>query len=217
MNEHHSKPIRVFIADDHAVVRQGLKQILSKTRDLLVVDEAATGQDVLTKMKTLSVDVVVMDIEMPEKSGLDVLLELQRTHPHVPVIILSIYSEDQFGLRLLKAGASGYLSKTSAPEKLVEAIRTVHQGGKFVSPALTQQLVLGLHTDPLKSVHEVLSDREFQIFLMIASGKPNKTIADELCISVTTVSTHRAHILEKMHLTSNADLTLYASKHGLIG
>ena len=216
MNTAHAKTIRVFIADDHAVVRQGLKQILSKTPDLVVVDEAATGHDVLTKIKTVSVDVVVMDIEMPQKTGLDVLLELQRTHPHLPIIMLSIYSEDQFGLRFLKAGASGYLSKTSAPEKLVEAIRTVIQGGRFVSPRLAEQLVLGLHKDPLKPVHEELSAREFQVFLMLASGKPTKTIADELCIGVTTVSTHRARILEKMNLTTNADLTLYASKHGLI-
>ena len=217
MKEPLAKAIRVFIADDHAVVRQGLKQILSKTPDLVVVDEAATGQEVLSKIENISVDVVVMDIEMPEKTGLDVLLALQRTHPHIPIIMLSIYSDDQFGLRFLKAGASGYLCKTSAPEKLVEAIRTVMQGGKFVSPRLTEQLVLGLHKDPLKPVHEELSDREFQVFLMIASGKSTKVIADELCVSATTVSTHRARILGKMNFTTNADLTLYASKHGLLG
>ncbi len=153
---------------------------------------------------------------MPQKTGWDVLLELKCTHPKLPVVILSIYPEEQFGLRFLKAGASGYLSKTSAPEQIVETIRTVAQGGKYVSPSLAKQLIMNLDNDPCPLVHERLSDREFQVFRMIASGKPTKNIADELCISVTTVSTHRSRILEKMQVQTNADLTLYASKHGLI-
>ncbi len=211
-----NQTIRVLIADDHAVVRQGLKQILSKTSNLVVVEEARTGPEVLKKLKTVEVDALVMDIEMPEQTGWDVLLALRKDYPGLPVIILSIYPENPFGLRFLKAGASGYLSKTSAPEQLVEAIRTVTQGGKFLSPNLAEQLVLHLDKDPLAPVHERLSDREFQVFRMIASGKPTKIIADELCISVTTVSSHRARILEKMEIKTNADLTLYASKHGLI-
>ncbi len=208
--------IRILIADDHAVVRQGLKHILSKTPDLVVIDEAETGGQVLQKLKVKEIDVVVMDMEMPEKTGWDVLLDLKATYPKLPVVILSIYPEEQFGVRFLKAGASGYLSKTSAPEQLVEAIRTVTQGGKFLSPRLAEQLVMNLNKDPVTLAHERLSDREFQVFRMIASGTSTKVIADELCISVTTVSTHRARILEKMQAKSNADLTLYASKHGLI-
>ncbi len=208
--------IRVLIADDHAVVRQGLKQILSRTSDLVVVEEAETGPEVLKKLQMIEIDALVMDIEMPEQTGWDVLLELRKISPRLPVIILSIYPENPFGLRFLKAGASGYLSKTSAPEQLVEAIRTVTQGGKFLSPSLAEQLVLHMDKDPLAPVHEGLSDREFQVFRMIAAGKPTKNIADELHISVTTVSTHRARILEKMKAKTNADLTLYASKHGLI-
>lgn len=148
--------------------------------------------------------------------GWDVLLELKGTHSKLPVVILSIYPEEQFGVRFLKARASGYLSKTSAPEQLLEAVRTVAQGGNYVSPSLAEQVVMNLDNDPCTPAHERLSDREFQVFRMIASGKPTKSIADELCISVTTVSTHRARILEKMQVKTNADLTLYASKQGLI-
>lgn len=208
--------IRILIADDHAVVRQGLTHIVSKTPDLVVIEEAETGTQVLQKIQMTEIDVVVMDMEMPEKTGWDVLLALKATHPKLPVLILSIYPEEQFGVRLLKAGASGYLSKTSAPEQLVDAIRTVSQGGKFLSPRLAEQLVMNLNKDPVTLAHERLSDREFQVFRIIASGKSTKAIADECCISVTTVSTHRARILEKMQAKTNADLTLYASKHGLI-
>ena len=208
--------IRVLIADDHTVVRQGLIQILSKTPDLVVVGEAETGDQVLAQLQAVEVNVLVMDMEMPGKTGWDVLLDLKITYPKLPVVILSIYSEDQFGVRFLKAGAAGYLPKTSAPDQLVDAIRRVAQGGKFVSPNLADQLVRTLNHDPQKPLHESLSDREFQVFRMIAAGKTTKTIAEDLSISVTTVSTHRARILEKMNLKTNADLTLYASKHGLI-
>ncbi len=216
MNTVAQQSIRILIADDHAVVRQGLQHILSKTPDLVVIEEAETGREVLKKLKIIDVDVLVMDMEMPERTGWDVLLDLRISHPQLPVLILSIYSEDQFGMRFLKAGAAGYLSKTSAPEQLVNAIRLVARGGKFVSPNLADQLVLSLKHDPRKSLHDLLSEREFQVFRMIASGTPTKTIADELCISATTVSTHRSRILEKMKFTTNAELTLYASKHGLI-
>lgn len=208
--------IRVLIADDHAVVRQGLKNILSKTADLLVVDEAETGLEVLEKIRTVDVDVLIMDVEMPQKNGWEVLSELKIQYPQLPVVILSIYSEDQFGLRFLKAGASGYLAKTSAPDQLVEAIRRVAKGGKYVSPNLAERVLLDLEKDHEKPLHEVLSDREFQVFHMIAVGKPLKEIAEELSISTTTVSTHRARILEKMNMKTNADLILYASHNGLL-
>lgn len=216
MSEARRNTIRVLVADDHTVVRQGLRQILSKTPDLVVVGEAETGNQVVEKLQTIQVDVLVMDMEMPEKTGWDTLLDLKMTHPKLPVVILSIYSEDQFGMRFLKAGASGYLPKTSAPDQLVEAIRRVAYGGKYISPHLAEQLVHTFHKDFQKPIHETLSVREFQIFRMIATGKTTKTIAEDLSISVTTVSSHRARILEKMNLKTNADLTLYASKQGLI-
>lgn len=153
---------------------------------------------------------------MPQKNGWEVLSELKIYYPKLPVIILSIYSEDQFGLRFLKAGASGYLTKTSAPDQLVEAIRRVARGGKYISPSLAERLVLDLGKNSDGPLHEILSDREFQVFHMIAVGKPLKEIADELSISTTTVSTHRARILEKMNMKTNADLILYASHNGLL-
>jgi len=208
--------INVLIADDHAVVRQGLKQILSKTPDLLVVGEAATGLETLEKIQTVEVDVLVMDMEMPQKNGWEVLAELQIRYSSLPVVILSIYSEDQFGLRFLKAGASGYLTKTSTPHQLVEAIRRVANGGKFVSPSLAERLVLDMGKEQEKPLHESLSDREFQVLYMIAEGKPLKGIAEELSISTTTVSTHRARILEKMKMKTNADLIRYATQQGLM-
>ncbi len=215
MSESSANSLRVLIADDHAVVRQGLKHILSKTADLLVVDEAETGLEILEKIQNVDIDVLVMDVEMPQKNGWEVLSEIKIHYPQLPVIILSIYSEDQFGLRFLKAGASGYLTKTSAPDQLVEAIRRVAKGGKFISPSLAERLVLDLGKNSEGPLHESLSDREFQVFHMIAVGKPLKEIADELSISTTTVSTHRARILEKMNMKTNADLILYASHNGL--
>ena len=215
MSEASTQSLRVLIADDHAVVRQGLNHILSKTTDLLVVAEAETGLEVIEKTQAMDVDVLVMDVEMPEKNGLEVLSELKISHPKLPVVILSIYAEDQFGIRFLKAGASGYLTKTSAPDQLVEAIRRVAKGGKYVSPNLAERMVLDLGKDSEQLPHEYLSDREFQVFHMIALGKPLKEIAAELSISTTTVSTHRARLLDKMNMETNADLVRYASQNGL--
>ncbi len=216
MNKTNANGIRVFIADDHAVVRQGLKQILSDAPDVQVVGEAGDGRDVLKQLAGLQVDVLLMDYDMPEKNGLDVLLELKALRPKLPVIILSIFPEEHYGLRFMKAGASGYLTKTSAPDKMVEAVKVVHNGGKFISPNLANILVSDLGKDASKPLHESLSDREFQVFFMLASGKRLKTIAKELSLSVNTVSTHRSRILEKMGMETNADLTYYALKNGLI-
>jgi len=207
--------IRVFIADDHAIVRQGLKQILSDTGNLMVVGEAGNGRDVLKKIRDTDVDVLIMDYDMPEKNGLDVLIELKSILPNLPVLIISIFPEEHYGTRFLKAGASGYLTKGSAPEQFVEAIQTVHRGGNL-SPNLTAKLVSELKKDSAKLPHEILSDREFQVFIMIASGKRLKSIAGELSLSVNTVSTHRTRILDKLELQSNSDLTYYAVKNGLI-
>lgn len=216
MNPSDKAKIRVFIADDHAIVRQGIKQILSETPNVVVVAEAENGQEVLKKMQDTEVDVLLMDYDMPVKNGLDVLLELKHIRPKLPVIILSIFPEEHYGARFLKAGASGYMTKTSAPEQVIEAVNTVYRGGNFISPNLTAKLVSELKRDSEKQPHELLSDREFQVFFMIASGKRLKSIAEELSLSVNTVSTHRTRILEKLNLESNSDLTYYALKNGLI-
>jgi len=208
--------IRVFIADDHFVVRQGLKHILSQHSDMEVVGEAEDGNQVLTRIKDLVADVVLMDIEMPGKSGWEVMVQLKSLHPKLNVLMLSIFPEDHYGLRLIKAGASGYLTKSSAPDQLCRAIRTVAEGGKFISSSLAEQLIEELHHDTAKLPHEHLSTREFQVFYMIASGKKIKAIADELSVSVTTISTHRANILEKMGLKNSSELLHYAFKNGIL-
>jgi len=216
MKGSNSSKIKVLIVDDHAVVRQGLIQIISKTSDIVVVDEAENGNEALEKISKIKIDVVLLDIEMPGKSGWDVLLQLKSTLPKLPVIILSTHSEDHFGIRFLKAGASGYLSKMSAPRQLTEALRRVARGGKYVSPTLAELLVSDLGRKTPENLHETLSDREFQIFCMIASGTKLKTIAKELSVAPTTVSTHRSRILEKMNMDSDAKLIHYAIKNGII-
>ena len=212
----HNSKIKVFIADDHAIVRQGLKQILSETSNLTVVGEAENGKEVLKNIRDSKADVLLMDYDMPGKNGLDVLIELKSVLPDLPVIIISIFPEEHYGTRFLKAGASGYMSKNSAPEQVIEAVKTVYCGGNFVSPNLTMKLVSELKKDSTKLPHEMLSDREFQVFIMIASGKRLKDIAEELSLSVNTVSTHRTRIMDKLELHSNSDLTYYAVKNGLI-
>ncbi len=209
-------PVRILIADDHAVVRQGIKDILSDAQDLVVTEEAETGTQVLQTLHTTKIDLLLIDMEMPEKSGWDVLLDLKTTYPELPVMILSIYPEEHYGMRFLKAGAAAYLSKTTSPDVIIQAIRHVTRGGTFVSSTLAERMVTTPGKDPSVPLHERLSNREFQIFKLLASGTAIKTIADSLSISVTTVSTHRARILEKMGMRKNADLTLYASHLGLL-
>ena len=208
--------IRVLIADDHAVVRQGLKQILRDTREMVVAGEAVNGQEVLEKVRAAAWDVVILDISMPGHSGLDILKELKCERPKLPVLVLSMYSEDQFAMRVLKAGASGYLTKDSAPDELVKAIRKVVSGGKYVSPFLAEKLAFEIGMDSSKLPHETLSDREFQVLRMIATGKAVKEIAAELSLSVKTISTYRARLLQKMNLTTNAELIHYAIQNRLI-
>ena len=211
-----SHKTKIVIADDHAVVRMGLVQIISETSDLEVLAEAENGNVLLDKIRTLQPDVVLMDINMPEKSGWDVMLQLKSESPKLPVIVLSISPEKDFAVKFLKAGASGYLTKTSAPEQLVDAIRKVAGGGKFVSPALAEKLAFDLAEDSELPPHESLSPREFQVMSLIASGKTVSEIAEELGVSVPTVSTFRARILEKMSMKTNAQLTHYAIKNGLL-
>jgi two-component system invasion response regulator UvrY len=208
--------IRILIADDHAIVRAGLKQFIADEQDMVVAGEAADGMETLAFVRTGECDVVLLDISMPGKNGIDTLRQLKRSRPDLPVLILSAYSEQQYAVSLLRAGASGYINKESASEQLVSAIRTVINGGKYVSPSVAQVLVSDLSGESDKPLHATLSKREFQIFYKLAAGASVSKIAEELFLSVKTVSTSRARILEKMQMTSNADLTYYAVKNNLI-
>lgn len=207
---------RILVADDHAIVRKGLTQIISSTLDLKVTGEAASGHEVLDLTREHPFDVVVLDLNMPDQSGLDTLKQLKAEKPDLPVLVLSMYSEQQYAVRVLRAGASGYLTKESAPEQLVEAIRKVAAGGKYVSAAVADALLGLLDADPDQPLHATLSDREFQVMRLLASGKSVSDIADMLSLSVKTVSTYRARVLEKMSLGSNAELAQYALRNELI-
>ena len=207
--------IKVLVADDHEIVRQGLKTIISECLDLSIVGEAENGNQVLKIVKKTKVDVVLLDFDMPGKNGLDTLIELKALYPKLPVMILSIFPEDHYGTRFLKAGASGYLQKSSATDQLIDAIRKVFNGGKFISSALTDKLVAGLNKDDEQFLHESLTDREFQVFRLLSTGKKLKEIADELCLSINTISTYRSRILQKMDLKNNADIVRYAINNGL--
>lgn len=208
--------IRILIADDHTIVREGLKQILAETPDMSVAGEARNGQEVLTKVGKNEYDVVLLDISMPGRSGLDVLKQLKGEHPKLPILILSMYSEEQYAMRALRAGASGYMTKESAPDELIEAIRKVSQGRKYVSPSLAEKLAINLEVGEEKPPHEMLSDREYQVMCMIASGKTIKEIAEEISLSVKTISTYRSRILEKLSLKTNAAITHYAVQNRLV-
>jgi two-component system invasion response regulator UvrY len=216
MNSTKTNPIKVLIADDHDIVRQGIKTIISDVSDIVVAGEAESGDEVLKKFKELKVDVVIMDYDMPDRNGLDTLIELKAINPQLPVIILSMFPEDHYGVRFLKAGASGYLGKSNVTQQLVEAIRRVVNGHKYISPNLADKLVLELNKDSERPLHENLTDREFQVFHLIATGKRLKTIAEELHLSINTISTYRSRILEKMEMESNSDLIHYAIKNSLI-
>lgn len=209
------KPIRVLIADDHAIVRQGLRQILSDTPDLTVSGEAENGVQAVQMVRAGDWDVVLMDVSMPDRNGIDALKLIKKEFPRLPVLILSMYPEEQYAIRALKAGAAGYLTKQSAPELLVTAIRQVASGKKYVSPSLAEELANAIGDDSERPPHEKLSDREYQTLCMIASGKTPAEIAEALNLSVKTVSVYRARLLEKMNLRNNAELTHYGLKHGL--
>ena len=208
--------IRIIIADDHPIVRAGMKQIISEAADMSVADEAGDGRQLLTKIRAENFDVVILDITMPHIDGLDVLKQLKIERPRMPVIILSIHPESQYALRVLKAGASGYVTKTSAPDELITAIRKVHRGGKYISPSVAEKLAFQLEADFEEMPHEALSDREYQVLCMLASGKTVTEIADELALSVKTVSTYRSRILEKMDMKNNAELIHYAVQNKLV-
>jgi len=208
--------IRILIADDHAIVRRGLKQILEESPEMRVVAEAANGVDALHWIRANDCDVALLDISMPGRSGVEVLKQLREEKPKLPVLILSIYPEDQYAVRLIKAGAAGYLTKDSAPTEVVEAVRRVVSGKKYISPTVAEMLADELGAPDEKLPHQTLSDREYQIFLLLASAKTPTEIAAALALSVKTVSTHRHRILEKMHLRNNAELMHYAIEKRLV-
>lgn len=208
--------LRILIADDHPVFLQGLRQILEEEPDMVVGGEANDGDQVLQKVREGNWDAVVLDITMPGRSGIEVLPELRRDHPKLPVLILSMHPEDQFALMVLKEGAAGYLTKQSAPEEIVKAVRKAVSGGKYVSHTLAEKLAFHLETDYEKPRHEQLSERERQIMLMLASGRDLQNIADTLMVSVKTVSSYRTRILAKMKMKNNVELARYAIQHRLI-
>ena len=208
--------IRVFIADDHAIVREGLKQILAESPDIIVAGEAENGLDAIKLFRKSKCHVMLLDISMPDRSGIDVLKQVKKENPEIAVLMLSMHREDQYAIRSLKAGASGYLTKQSAPKELVTAIRQVAGGLKYISPALAQELANHVGEDHEAPPHETLSDREYQTLTMIASGKTVSAIAEELSLSVKTISEYRARLLVKMKLKNSAELTHYAIKNQLI-
>jgi two-component system, NarL family, invasion response regulator UvrY len=208
--------LRVLIADDHPVFRRGLKQIIDDTPDMFVADEAIDGWEALHKATIGDYDVVLLDISLPFKNGLDVLSQLKAARPMLPVLMLSMHPEEQYAVRALKTGASGYLTKESAPEEMLSAIRKVSRGGKYVSASLAESLASMLQGDDERLPHESLSNREYQVMCLIASGKSVSEIAQELSLSVKTVSTYRARILKKLRMTNNAELIRYAAKNELV-
>jgi len=208
--------LKVLIADDHPVVRHGLKQILSAHPDVVVVGEAKNGNEALELARKLDWDVAVMDYSMPGRSGLELLTEIKREFPQRPVLVLSMHPEEVHARRVLKAGGAGYMNKESAGEELAAAIRKVVGGGKYVSAALAEKLAVELAPDSQKPQHETLSDREYRVMWLLASGKPINRIGKEMFLSPSTISTYRVRILRKLGLASNAELVHYAIKHQLI-
>jgi DNA-binding NarL/FixJ family response regulator len=209
-------PIRVFIADDHAIVREGLKQIVLADQEIVVSGEAATGDEAIARVRESEFDVLVLDLSFPGRNGLDVLSHIKANRPELAVLILSMEREEEFAIRCLHAGASGYLEKRSAPEQLVSAIKRLAVGRKYISDELAERLALKLDQPGIQRPHDLLSPREFEIFLSIASGKPVSHIAAELGLSVKTVNNHRARILQKLVMTSTAEVIRYAIRNELI-
>jgi two-component system invasion response regulator UvrY len=208
--------IKVFIVDDHIIFREGLKKVIAATSDIKVAGEAGDGQEALSTILKHAYDIVLLDLALPGIEGLDVLRALKAQRPTLPVLILSMYAEEQYAVRVLKEGASGYLTKESVPSELIRAIRKATQGGRYISDSLGERLAGELTGESEKQPHERLSNREHQIFLMIAAGKTVKEIAHELSLARTTITSYRTRILEKMNLPTNADLIRYAIENRLI-
>lgn len=208
--------IKILIADDHAIVREGLKQIVAEESDMVVLGEAEDSFSLIALLPKQDWSVVVLDINMPGKNGLDILKDLKISHPNLPILILSMYSEEQYGLRAIKAGASGYLKKVSAPNELVQAIRKIVSGGKYINQSLAEKLAYNYEINSDKQKHEILSNREFDIMCRIAAGETAEEIAVELMLSVHTIYTYRNRLLEKMGMKSNVELTQYVIQNKLI-
>lgn len=208
--------MKILIVDDHAVVRQGIKQILSEMDEKCEIGEASNGADGLRLLRNDKWDLVLLDIGLPGKNGIDVLKQIKAEWKKLPVLILSMYSEDQYALRAIRAGASGYMTKEMAPDELLNAISKVRKGGRFISPEVAEKLVFDLDDADDETPHTSLSDREFEVLRLIASGKTVSEIGEELALSVKTISTYRTRILEKMKMKHNAELTHYAIKHELV-
>jgi len=208
--------IKILIADDHPLIREGLKKILRDEIDFRVVGEAKNGREVLSFVAENDLSIVLMDLSMPELSGLDVLKELRKHRPKLPVLILSMHPEDRFGVRALRAGALGYMTKESAPLELVNAIRRIINGGKYITPSLAEKLADEIVIDSNQPPHKTLSDREYQLFCMIAEGKSMKDISERLSLSLNTINSYRTRVLEKMNMKTNIELTHYAISNGLV-
>ena len=208
--------IRIFIADDHPIVRQGLRRIVEEDPGMAIAGEAGDGAAVLTALQSTAADLVLLDVSMPGSPFLETLKELRTRHPTVRVLALSVHPEDQWAVRALRAGASGFLTKDHSPDQLLEAIRRVYRGGKYVSPTLAERLAEQLDGGGERAPHELLSDREFEVMRRLGNGLTITQIASELALSAKTVSTYRARILEKMAVETNADLVRYAARYGLI-
>jgi DNA-binding NarL/FixJ family response regulator len=207
--------IRVLMGDDHAVVRKGLRQIIEEAGGMQVVAEAVDGDDVLAQLQRIACEVIVLDLSMPGRSGLDIIQEIRALLPELPILVLSVHPEEQYAVRLLKSGIAGYINKETAPDALVGAIRKVAAGGKYVSEALAEKLALGLATPDAQQAHERLSDREYRVLCMLGSGRSVSQIAEELIISVKTVSTYRTRLLEKLNMHTTAELIRYAIENDL--
>lgn len=208
--------LNILLADDHKILRQGLKKILDESFTNSHYGEAANSDDVMKNLDEHKWDIAILDLNMPGKSGLEILKDIKALRPEIPVLVLSMYPEEQFALRVLKSGASGYLTKDSAPEELVLAVNKILDGRKYITQSLAELLASDVKIHNVEFPHQLLSDREYEVFLMIAAGKTVSQIANELSLSSKTVSTHRAHILQKTKLKNNADISLYAIRHKLV-
>lgn len=208
--------IKILLADDHPIIIKGLKQIIEEEDDMKVTGEAKNGNEALDLMRKNDYDIAILDITMPKKTGVEVIEEMKYLKKKIPVLVLSVHPEDQFAMRVLKTGAKGYMTKESAPENIVDAIKKIINGGKYISPTLAEKILSDINSDRDEAPHETLSNREFQIIVMIASGKTLKEIAEELNLNIKTISTYRQRILEKMNMTSNSELTRYVLDNKLM-
>jgi two-component system, NarL family, invasion response regulator UvrY len=211
-----SRKLQILLADDHRMFREGLKKVLSESSAFVVAGEAGNAQDALQKVRTSDFDLVILDISMPGMDGIDVLKQIKQMKPHLHVLILSMHPEDQYAFRAIKGGASGYLTKDKATDELIEAIRRIASGRRYISPDVAEQLAIDIEKDSDRPLHKKLSDREYQVMCLIATGKTVKQIAVELSLGVSTISTLRGRILKKFDMKTNTEIAHYAVKHGLV-